>query len=461
METRRASAPLLSALLGLAALPACTHKGGGWTAAPSTTTTTAPITTSVTSPPAPPPPSPAPLPPNPPGAGVIEHVFIIFKENHTFDNYFSGFPGANGAKTAKISTGATVLLAPFTRTMEYPGDNSWGAAHGDFHGGAMDQFDLHENQPVLSWLGFLNGGPFVTYAPQNGVPSGPIKYYWQIAQQGTLCDNYFSSAMAESSPNHLFAFAAQNGSLIFNEDSSTHLWTVLDANGNLVSHPNHFTASEIPTTIANELEKKGRTWKYFAESMGFGIVGPVVNMFQGNDATITGLDVAVGLPDFRQRYDDQSYALDLNLAQHLAAGDIGDVTYIRPGALVNEHPALSPIDAGCEWTRKVVNQIGQSRYWDHCAIFITFDDFGGWFDHVPPPQVDRLGLGFRVPCIVVSPYAKRGFVDHTQFEHSSLLKFVETLFQIPAMTARDAQSADMMDAFDLTQPARSFSEFQF
>jgi phospholipase C len=128
---------------------------------------------------------------------------------------------------------------------------------------------------------------------------------------------------------------------------------------------------------------------------------------------------------------------------------------------VNEHPALSPIDEGCEWTRKVVNQIGQSRYWDHCAIFITFDDFGGWFDHVPPPQVDRLGLGFRVPCIVVSPYAKRGFVDHTQYEHSSLLKFVETLFQIPPMTARDAQSADMTDAFDLTQPARSFSEFQF
>ena len=108
-----------------------------------------------------------------------------------------------------------------------------------------------------------------------------------------------------------------------------------------------------------------------------------------------------------------------------------------------------------------MNEIGSSQYWSKCAIFITYDDYGGFYDHVPPPQVDQLGLGFRVPCTVVSPYAKKGFVDHTQFEHSSLLKFAETLFGIPAMTARDAAAADMTDAFDFTQTPRDFSEFRF
>src|SRR5262249_48668145 len=95
-----------------------------------------------------------------------------------------------------------------------------------------------------------------------------------------------------------------------------------------------------------------------------------------------------------------------------------------------------------------------------CAIFITWDDFGGFYDHVPPPQVDYLGLGFRVPCLVVSPFAKKGFVDHTQLEHSSLCKFAESLFGLPAMTARDAAAKGMMEASDFKQTPRKFSEFK-
>ena len=107
-----------------------------------------------------------------------------------------------------------------------------------------------------------------------------------------------------------------------------------------------------------------------------------------------------------------------------------------------------------------MNAIGASQYWDRCVIFITWDDFGGFYDHVPPPQVDSMGLGFRVPCLIVSPYAKKGYVDHTQYEHSSICKFAESLYDLPAMTARDAAANDMMNAFDFTQKPRPFSDFK-
>ncbi len=455
----------LGLIATLALISGCGGGGGGGSS--TSGSTTAPSTTPPsTTPPSTTPPSTTPPPPSPPvppasSAIPIDHVFIIFKENHTFDNYFGSYPGANGVMSAKTSTGATVPLTQFTDELNVPGSNGWDSAHGDYDGGLMDRFDLNEGQPIFSLLSFLDSGPFQTYAPANGQPGGPIKYYWQIAQQGTLCDNYFTSVMGCSSPNHMFSFAAQCGNLISNENLSTHQWTVLDANGNQVQHPNHFTVQEVPTTIANELEAKGLTWKYFAESQGFGIVGQLITSLEDNDASVSGLDVVAALPDFKQRYDDQTATLDTNLAALLASGQVGNVTYIKPAPFACEHPGVGPVGFGCDWTRKVVNEIGNSQYWNHCAILITFDDYGGFYDHVAPPQLDKLGLGFRVPCIIVSPYAKKGFVDHTQYEHASLCKFSEKVFGLPAMSTRDAASADMTDAFDFTQQPRSFADFHF
>jgi phospholipase C len=191
------------------------------------------------------------------------------------------------------------------------------------------------------------------------------------------------------------------------------------------------------------------------------VLGQVITQLEDNDASVRGLGVIAGLADFKQRYDDQTPALDVNLAAKLASGDVGHVTYIKPSPIACEHPGIGPVGVGVDWTRKVVNEIGASQYWERCAIIITYDDYGGFYDHVAPPQLDALGCGFRVPCIIISPYAKKGFIDHTPLEHSSLCKFAETLFGIPAMTARDAQSADMLEAFDFTQAPRDFSDFKY
>ncbi|HZV02649.1 MAG TPA: alkaline phosphatase family protein, partial [Planctomycetota bacterium] len=198
-------------------------------------------------------------------------------------------------------------------------------------------------------------------------------------------------------------------------------------------------------------------WRYFSEGSN-NVLGSIMTTVENNYASIEMIQVASALPDWSQNFD-QTAALDQNLASLLAQGKAGNVTWIRPSALVSEHPGLSNVPDGVAWTKAVVNAIGQSQYWDHCAIFITFDDYGGWYDHVAPPQVDQFGLGFRVPCIVVSPYAKKAAIDHTQLEHVSMLKFAEKCFNIAPMTARDAAANDMTDAFDFTQPARPFSDF--
>src|SRR5579883_1490270 len=170
------------------------------------------------------------------------------------------------------------------------------------------------------------------------------------------------------------------------------------------------------------------------------------------------LDCLTSLRSFSSSYAELPN-LPQTLSAKLAAGDVGNVTWLRPCPTNSEHPLFGGVDEGAEWTQAVVEAIGRSKYWEKCAIFITWDDFGGFYDHVAPPQLDRMGLGFRVPCIVVSPYAKKGSVDHTLYEHSSVLKFVESLHDLPAMTARDAASETMTSAFDFQQAPRSFAEF--
>jgi phospholipase C len=395
-------------------------------------------------------------------ATPIDHIFIIFKENHTFDNFFGNYPGANGSLTASLSSGGSQTLGPYVSTVDFPGDNGWSTAHTAYDNGQMDGFDLSAHSGGLfSFFGNLFHGPFTTYAPASATPDGPVKYYWQLAQQGTLCDNYFTSLMGDSTPNHMYSVAAQSGGCVANASVLSGEYTVLDANGQTHSHPNHFTPSEIPTTLMNELEAKGLTWKYFAENNGNDSFQAFLENLMNNAGSMKAIDVLTALPDFGTQYDDQTSNLDQNLAGLLSQGAVGHVTWFKPAPYVCEHPAWGEVDKGAEWTRQLVNAIGASSYWDHCAIIITWDDFGGFYDHVAPPQVDQFGLGFRVPCILISPYAKKGFVDHTQFEHSSLCKFAETVFGLPPMSTRDAASADMTDAFDFTQQPRAFSDFHF
>jgi phospholipase C len=260
----------------------------------------------------------------------------------------------------------------------------------------------------------------------------------------------------------MFLYAATSGGCATNGSLSSHQVQVLAPNGQLVNHAPTFDATEIPTTLLNELEKKGLAWSILQEVTppNQGPIPNLLGLLGGDDASIEMIQVATSLADFTANYV-QTPNLDLNIESLIAQKKVGSVTWIQPFDVDSEHPGLGGVAAGAEWTRQIVNAIGNSPYWGTCAIFITWDDYGGFYDHVPPPQVDAFGLGFRVPCVVVSPYARRSFVDHTPYEHSSIVRHCEDLFGIAPMTSRDAAATNLANAFDLTQAPRSFSEFEF
>ena len=153
------------------------------------------------------------------------------------------------------------------------------------------------------------------------------------------------------------------------------------------------------------------------------------------------------------RYGGQwdSNVLDVkNFTNDIQNGQLADVTWITPNFTNSDHPPAN-VCTGEGWSVEIINAIMQSQFWNSTAIFLTWDDFGGFNDHVPPPAVDYFGLGIRVPLIILSPYVKAGTVHHSVFEFSSLLSFTEKLFNLPPMTERDQKADDMMKAFDFTQ----------
>jgi phospholipase C len=143
----------------------------------------------------------------------------------------------------------------------------------------------------------------------------------------------------------------------------------------------------------------------------------------------------------------------------VAEGRLPQVSWVIPDLKNSDH-ATSRSDTGPSWVAAVVNAIGESAYWNSTAIFVLWDDWGGWYDDAAPPQLDFTGLGLRVPCIVISPYAKAHHVAHTQYEFGSILKFIERTYGLPSLGYTDARAADMSDAFDFSLPPRAFTLIQ-
>ena len=336
----------------------------------------------------------------------IQHVIVIVQENHTFDNYFGTYPGANGlppgvALPAEPNGTASVKPFPLNRDVP-PRDvcHSWGCAHAEFDGGKMDGFVFTAGS--VTTMGYFD--------------YHQIPYYWDYASQYVLMDNYFSSVAGPSLPNHLYLVAGQSGGIVTNDHDTT------------LSFP----------SIFDELQSSGVSWRYYAQQYASGWNPlPVFKSFVANPSLMKGIG-------------DTSA-----LASDIVAGKLPSVIYVMPqDERVSEHSPQN-VTAGQDWVVGLVDQIMQSQFWRSSAVFITWDDYGGWYDHVPPPQVDKYGYGFRVPCLIISPYAKQGFIDPTLADHSSILKFIETVFNLRPLAARDAAASNLLEAFDFSQTPRA------
>jgi phospholipase C len=210
--------------------------------------------------------------------------------------------------------------------------------------------------------------------------------------------------------------------------------------------PGPFPCFDEPT-LPDELDASGLTWRYYAPALG-------------SDGGIwSALDAIRHIRDGADWTNDV-ISPETNVLADAANAPLASVTWIVPSGANSDHASTLEASGGPQWVTSVVNAIGQGPSWNSTAIFIIWDDWGGWFDHVPPPQLDPMGLGFRVPLIVISPYAKHGYVSHVQRESASLLHFAEATFGLAPVAASDARADALMDCFDFTQSPAPFVPFK-
>jgi phospholipase C len=369
------------------------------------------------------------------GMGVIQHIVFMIKENRTFDNYFGTFPGADGASTCTISTGQTIPLGHTPDQVRDMGHN-WGDAVLAMDGGKMDKFDL------VQW-GNINGD----YMSCSQYVQTDLPNYWTYAQTFTLADHFFSSLQGPSFPNHLYTIAAQSNGVISDNynpttadpnygcDARTGTTVqVLNPNGTFSFVKPCFTI----TTLADLLQDAGVSWLYYAP--GEGQSGYLWN-------TLDAISQIRNGPLWTT--NDVPYTQFITDAQN---GTLPAFSWLVQPGNVSEHPPSS-LCAGENWSVEQLNAVMQGPDWNSTVVFLTWDDFGGFFDHVGPPSVDAFGLGPRVPFIVISPYALANHISSTQYEFSSVLKFVEERFNLPNLGQRDANPnlSDLTDAFDFNQ----------
>ncbi|MFI5414308.1 MAG: phospholipase C [Candidatus Lutacidiplasmatales archaeon] len=339
---------------------------------------------------------------SPTSAGAIGHIVVVLQENHTFDNYFGTYPGADGTLGASIclpvTPGSSQCLGPSHAPHRTPNDMSHNhpTAVADYDGGKMDGFVYSEGSPTT-----------MEYFDRTDIPR-----YWAAADQYVLCDRHFTSAMSESAPNHLFLVAGTCGGILDDK-----------------------VPASLPfPPIFEQLDAHGIDWKVYGFSKWFESFA-YVRSTAGARAR---------------------FASAASFAKDVAANALPTVSWVVGAPGGSEHPPADIQLGQNSVIDDIVNAVGASRYWPSSAIFVTWDDFGGFYDHVPPPQVDAFGYGFRVPCLVISPYSRVGFVDHTVQDHTSILRFVEGRFGLSALSTRDAAADDMGAAFDFAAPPRPF-----
>ena len=199
-------------------------------------------------------------------------------------------------------------------------------------------------------------------------------------------------------------------------------------------------------TMADLLDAKGISWRYYAPSAASDS-NFILSAYQAIRHIIFG-------PDWKTNV----VSPETQVLTDIANGQLAQVTWIVPAFNNSDHPGAPA--QGPDWVASIVNAIGESKFWNSTTIFISWDDWGGWYDHVPPPQVDDMGLGFRVPLIVVSPYAKHGYVSHVTHESASFLHYTEEIFGLPSLGTRDTTADDLSDCFDYTQTPAPYTHIR-
>jgi phospholipase C len=396
------------------------------------------------------------------GPSKIEHVVVLLQENRSFDNIFGGldqngkpFPHADtvsnpipGEPTPHDHNGNPVTMQVGRLEECYDPLHLHANSVTDVDGGKMDGFD---NEDVIREQ--CAPSPAPTDYVYRTIDESEVAPYWEMGEQYATSDRMFSPFGSGSYGQHLYFVAGQSANTIDNPSGgpwgcdgvATSLVGVIipDTGGQT---PGVFTCFSVPT-LADSLDRRGVSWRsYTAVKPDFGVNWNAYDSFS---------TVRYG-PDWTTNVTGPPSQI-ITDAQN---GNLAAMNWVTPTNATSDHPQ-DHSDLGPAWIASVVNGIGQSKYWKSTAIFITWDDWGGWYDHVPPPVVSTVGLGIRVPLIVISPYAKKGYVSHVTHTTGSILHFAEEVFDLDSLGQDDAREDDLMDVFNFAQKPRRFKAFAY
>jgi phospholipase C len=383
------------------------------------------------------------------GAGKISHVIFIVQENRSFDNLFQGYPGADTVSSGKDSKGDTLQLQPVSLSSKVSIDHSAEAMFQACDGTGklpgtdcrMDGFDLEQAYPD-PW-----NHPQYAYVPQSDT-----KPYFDMAHEWVLGDKTFASQLDESFVAHQYVIAAQADDSV---DLPLYIWgcggrktdTVPTITKERSTKGTPIRACFDYQTLGDELDKAKLSWRFYSA-----VVGKDTNTPGSQWSGYRAVEHIWNGPDWKKDVISPNW----KFISDVRAGTLANFTWVTPVCGDSDHTNCGG-GHGPSWVAALVNTVGKSKFWNSTAIFVIWDDWGGVYDHVPPPYAGRDGLGFRVPLLVISPYAKHGHVSHVQYETSSVLRFAEDLFGLRQLSAADTRAASpAKDCFDFTQKPRPF-----
>jgi phospholipase C len=384
----------------------------------------------------------------------IKHIVVVIQENRSFDNVFHGFPGADTVDYG-LSHSGYVKLHPVGLGYAADVDHQHKAFVQEYDDGRMDGWDRVDTLPRQD--------PDFPYAY---IPRNEIEPYWDMAAQYTLADRMFQSNTGPTFPAHLYLIAGQSDYAANNPNEMETTRFAWGCDSPLTARVTQIApdGQEVPgpwpcynfETLADIAMPLGVTWRYYAPGLD-----ELGNIWSAFDA----------IRHIRYSpYWANVISPETRILRDARRADLADITWVVPTARNSDHPfpaVRSPRDLGIEgavygpeWVASIVNSIGESPIWNTTAIIVVWDDWGGWYDHVKPPQLDRMGLGFRVPMIVISPWAKRHYVSHVQHEFGSIVHFTEMTFNLPSLHTTDERSDALRDCFDFTQKPEPFKRIE-
>lgn len=412
----------------------------------------------------------------------IGHIIVISLENHSFDNVFGNFPGAEGLAQAKKSPlqvdadgkpyDALPPVRDFTHTPLSPpapvDDKRFPEALPNAPFAIDDYVGKHDEIPdpthrFAQEQEQIDGGKMDKFASISSVGGLVMGYYdgsqfglWDYAKKYTLDDHFFHAAFGGSYLNHMWLICActpQNEAMSGqkSEQYSQDGYAVNTVFSSQNPHPPqiHDASKLLPPvtlpTIGDRLSEKNISWAWYAGGWSDAEAGHAAKDFQFHHQPFTYFKAYdEGTQGRKDHLKDES-----DLMADIERDTLPAVVFYKPGGEFNLHPGYAQINTGDAHIVALLKAIEASKAWASSVVIITFDENGGFWDHVAPPKIDRWGPGTRVPTLVVSPMAKKGFVDHTVYDSTSILKFIEWRYDLKALAARDAKANNMLNALVL------------